>query len=58
MQNKIEPSIFLKIKSEHSQVISSKIPNSFRGARDLVVFGEFLKVWKTEKSRKIAPSHP
>ena len=41
VKNKKEPSIFLKIESEHRQVISSKFPKSFRGARDLMVFYEF-----------------
>ena len=41
LQNKKEPSIFLKIQSKHRQVISSKFPESFRGAGDLVVFYDF-----------------
>ena len=44
MQNQKKPSIFLKIQSKHRQVISSKFPKSFRGADELVVLGEFLKV--------------
>ena len=38
MQNKKEPSVFLKIWWKHRQMISSKFPKSFRGAGDLVVF--------------------
>ena len=34
-------SIFLKIESEHRQAISSKLPKSFRGACDLVVYYDF-----------------
>ena len=41
-KSKQEPSIFLKIKSKHCQVISSKFPKSFRSAGDLVVFYDFL----------------
>ena len=44
MQNQNKPSIFLKIQPKHRQVISSKFPKSFRGARDLVVDSESLKV--------------
>ena len=42
MHFKKEPSIILKIQSEHRQVISSKFSKSFRGASDLVVFYDFL----------------
>ena len=35
---------FLKKNSKHHRVISSKFPKSFRGAGDLMVLGEFLKV--------------
>ena len=53
MQNKMEPSIFVKIQSKHRQVISSEFPKIFRGARDLVVLGEFLKVLENpQKSQK------
>ena len=41
VQNKKEPSIFLKNQSKHRQVISSKFSKSFRGAGDLVVLYEF-----------------
>ena len=42
MQNKKEPSTFLKIQSKHRQVISSEFSKSFRGARDLVLFYVFF----------------
>ena len=51
MQNKKEPSIFLRIQSKHRQVISSKFPKSFRDAGDLVVLVEFLK--KPENQKRI-----
>ena len=38
VQSKKESSIFLKVQSEHRQVVSSKFPKSSRGASDLVVF--------------------
>ena len=44
VKNEKEPSIFLKIQSKHRQVISSKLPKSFSGAGDLVVFCEFFFV--------------
>ena len=40
-ENKQEPSISVKIQSEHREVISIKFPKSFRGAGDLVVFYNF-----------------
>ena len=61
VQNKKEPSIFLKIQSEHRQVISSKFSKSFRGVRDLVVFYAFLWFWsfffRLSKTHKALPGH-
>ena len=34
--------MFLKTQPKHRQVISSKLPKSFIGARDLMAFYEFL----------------
>ena len=48
---KMEPSVALKIQSEQRHVISSNFLKSFRGAGDLMVLGECLKVGK--KNRKI-----
>ena len=42
VQNKKEPSIFLKIESKHRQVISSKFLKSFKGAHNLMAFYEFF----------------
>ena len=42
VQNKKDPSIFLKIQSKHRQVIPCKFPKSFRGAANLVVFYDFF----------------
>ena len=50
MQNKKVPLILLKILSEYRQVISSKLPKSFRGAVDLVVLGEIFKVKKNPEN--------
>ena len=44
VQNIKESSIILEIWIKHRQVVSSKFPKSFRGARDFVVLGELLKV--------------
>ena len=41
VQNKKEPSFFLKIESEHRQQVSSKFLKSFRCACDLVLFSDF-----------------
>ena len=43
-RRKKEPSISQEIQLEHRQVISSNFAKSFRGAGDLLVLGEFLKV--------------
>ena len=43
---KKEPSISLKLQSEHCHLISSKFPMSFRSAGVLVLVGEFVKVEK------------
>ena len=40
---KMEPSIFLKIQSEHRQMISSNFLKSFSGADDLVVIYDFFR---------------
>ena len=48
---------FSKNQSKRRQVISSKFPKSFRGARDLMVLGDFLKVWKNPKNHKRKPSN-
>ena len=50
MQNKKDPSIFLKVQTKHRKVISSKFPKSFRGDGDLVVLDDCLKVEKTAKN--------
>ena len=52
MDRKKEPLIFLKIWSKYRQEMSGKFPKSFRGARNLVVLGEFLRSWKNPKNHK------
>ena len=53
MQHKKVPSIFLKIESEHRQVIWSMFPKSFRSAGDLMVLGEFCKVAKKKPKNNV-----
>ena len=61
VQNRKEPSTFVKIQSEHRQVISNKFLKSFRSARDLVAFYElfcdFPGVFRLSKTHQAPPSH-
>ena len=52
VQNINQPSFLLKTQSKHRQVISSKFPENFRGARNLVVLGGFYPK-SSEKTQKI-----